>query len=152
MPFRFALDTLLRYRRGLEEQERLRLQALLARRAEKQAEIGRLKGALLALSSSLLLSMEKADVPAGELQFASLQNNAAQSAVAGLQLQIQCLQKEIEVQRERYSNERRRSELLQSLRDVQWREYQLLERRREQASLDEVHLLRNPNRRPEFAQ
>ena len=59
-----------------------------------------------------------------------------------LQSQLQQLQKEIAQQMACYQQERRKREVLESLRDAQLRDYRLTQQRREQARLDEMHLLR----------
>ncbi len=142
MAFHFALDTVLRYRRSLEERERIHLQVLLAKRAAGLQEIEALRAARLRLNGELQHSLEQARIPAAELQLSVVRRNNIGQAVARVQFQLQELQTVIARQTERYRTERERSEVLHSLRDIQQREYQLIQRRREQAMLDELHLLR----------
>lgn len=147
MAFRFTLETVLRYRRCLEERERIRLQALLARRAAGLREAADLNAARHSLKTNLLHSMAGANIAAAELQFGVRQGNGIQQAVQSTELRLRALQTEIGRQAERHEAERRRSEVLQALRDDQQREYQLTRKRREQAMLDELHLLRHRTKR-----
>ena len=52
------------------------------------------------------------------------------------------LETTITEQRSRYQQQRRNREVLEALREGQLRDYRLQQRRREQAQLDELHLLR----------
>jgi flagellar biosynthesis chaperone FliJ len=59
-----------------------------------------------------------------------------------LQSRLGQMQVEIDQQTARYRQERRKREVLESLRDTQLRDYRLQQQRREQARLDEMYLLR----------
>jgi len=59
-----------------------------------------------------------------------------------LESRLRTLESEIAQQTARYRQERQKREVLESLREVQWREYRIRQQRREQAMLDELHLLR----------
>lgn len=58
-----------------------------------------------------------------------------------LQRQLQELQIAVAEQMSRFQQERQKREVLDALRDSQGREYRVLQRRREQAQLDELHLM-----------
>ena len=59
-----------------------------------------------------------------------------------LREQLRQLASAIVEQRFRYQQQRRNREALEALREAQLRDYRLTQRRREQAQLDELHLLR----------
>ncbi|HLI61846.1 MAG TPA: hypothetical protein VKV05_00505, partial [Terriglobales bacterium] len=61
------------------------------------------------------------------------------------------LETEIAEQAARYRQARQQREVLASLRERQWCDYRLRQRRREQAALDELHLLRRSWTRAGFA-
>lgn len=142
MAFHFTLEPVLRYRRSLEERERLRLQGLLARRAVAMREIERLCEARSDLRNSLQRCLEEAHVSAAEVQLCHERSSSMERIVARVRTQLEALQTEIVRQTERYDAERQRSEVLQSLRELQLRVYRQTQQRREQAMLDELHLLR----------
>jgi flagellar export protein FliJ len=142
MAFRFSLEAVLRYRRSLEDGEKMRLQALLARRAALQAELERVRHAYLQLQTALNQELQRAPVPAIEIQFSVAGLRSSQRREAGLQSQMQQLQAEITQQTARYRQEQRKREMLESLREAQLSDYRLNQQRRQQALLDELFLLR----------
>ncbi|MGB8885538.1 MAG: hypothetical protein WCC87_02395 [Candidatus Korobacteraceae bacterium] len=141
MAFRFTLEAVLRYRRSLEDREQMRLQPLLARRAALQQERQRAREARLRLQTALHQGLERAPVPAIEIQFSGVCLRGLEGGEALLQSQLQQLQSEITQQTARYQQERRKREVLESLRDGQLRDYRLRQQRREQALRDEMYLL-----------
>lgn len=81
-------------------------------------------------------------MPAVEVQFASLQLNGIERQLAALEARRLKLESEIAQQTACYRQARQKREVLDSLREMQWKDYRVLQLRREQAMLDELHLLR----------
>lgn len=147
MAFHFALETVLRYRRTLEERECIRLQTLLARRVAAVQKIEALRAARTGLRTNVQRSLEQKRLSAAELQLCVARSNSIEQAAARVRLELKELETEIMRQIKQYRGERQRSEVLQSLRDAQQREYFLTQQRREQAMLDELYLLRRDRNR-----
>jgi flagellar FliJ protein len=142
MAFHFTLEAVLRYRQSLEEREQQRLQALLAARTKLRQEIEALGERRLARLQAVEGALEKAPVPAVEIQLVTLQLNGIERQQELLRASLQKLEADIAEQAARYRQARQQREVLESLRQGQWREYRLMQQRREQAALDEMHLLR----------
>jgi flagellar export protein FliJ len=142
MAFHFTLAAVLRYRQSLEEREELRLHSLLARQATLLQEVEHTRDAGLQLQNSLELALQQSAIPAVEVQFASLQRNGIERQQAVLESRRVKLASEIAQQTARYRQERQKREGLESLREMQWKDYRVRQVRREQAMLDELHLLR----------
>ena len=148
MPFRFTLESVLRYRRCLEDREKMRLHPLLAKRAAWQQELQRVRDGRRQWQTALHHDMQRAPAPAIEVQLSMTRLRGMESCEALLQSQLRQLHTEITQQTARYQQERRKREVLEALRDTQSREYSLQQQRREQARLDELHLLRRSRRQP----
>jgi flagellar export protein FliJ len=142
MAFHFTLAAVLRYRQSLEEREEQRLHPLLALRATLLQEAEQTRAAGLQLQSSVRRGLREAAMPAVEVQFASLQLNGIERQLAALEAHRLKLESEIAQQTARYRQARQKREVLDSLREMQWKDYRVLQLRREQAMLDELHLLR----------
>lgn len=142
MAFHFTLAAVLRYRQSLEEREELRLHGLLVRRATLLQELEQSRGARRQLQTALHHALQQAAIAAAEIQFAMAQLNGLERQLAVLESRRLKLAGEIAQQTARYRQERQKREVLESLREAQWREYRVRQQRREQAMLDELHLLR----------
>jgi flagellar export protein FliJ len=142
MAFHFTLEAVLRYRRGLEDREQLRLQPLLFARAALQAELQRAQQAHRQLQTVLHDGLQRGLTPAIEIHLSFQCIRGMESRETLLQSRLQQMQVEIDQQTERYRQERRKREVLESLRDTQLRDYRQQQQRREQARLDEMYLLR----------
>jgi flagellar export protein FliJ len=142
MAFHFTLAAVLRYRQSLEEREEQRLHPLLALRATLLQEVEQTRAAGLQLQSSVRRGLREAAMPAVEVQFASLQLNGIERQLAALEARRLKLESEIAQQTACYRQARQKREVLDSLREMQWKDYRVLQLRREQAMLDELHLLR----------
>jgi flagellar export protein FliJ len=142
MAFRFSLEAVLRYRRSLEDGEKMRLQTLLVRRTALQAELQRARDAYLQLQTTLNQELQRAPVAAIEIQFSMACRRGMEGRELLLQSQLQQLQTEISQQTARYRQEQRKREVLESLREAQLGDYRLNQQRRQQAVLDELYLLR----------
>jgi len=142
MAFHFTLAAVLRYRQSLEEREELRLHGLLVRRATLLRELEQSRDARLQLQTAIHRTLQQAATAAAEIQFAAAQLHGLERQLALLESRLRTLASEIAQQTARYRQERQKREVLESLREVQWREYRIRQQRREQAMLDELHLLR----------
>lgn len=141
MPFSFPLQPLLRYRRSLEHQRELALQAAHYELARTQQELERLQQFWLR-SRRQLLDQARSGSTGAEMQFAAGWEQRLRDYSVMLAQQIERQQAARDLRMAEFQHARREREVLESLRDQQWRDYQEQERRREQALLDEAHLLR----------
>lgn len=150
MAFQFTLEAVLGYRRSLEEREQRRLESLLARRAALLQQVRQVHDNYRQLQAAIEDTIERQATPAVEIHFALAQQHAMQQQQERLQSDLQALAAEVTKQTGLYRGARQKREVLESLRDAQLRSYRLEQRRREQASLDEMFLLRHA-RGDEFA-
>ena len=77
-----------------------------------------------------------------ELEVVTAQNKSCSRTAERLEVQLEEIQQQILLQSELYGQQRRQRETLESVRDRQFHEYQTLEQRRQQATLDELYLIR----------
>lgn len=148
MAFHFTLEAVLRLRQSLEDRELLLLQSLLTRRAALLSEVEQLRQSSLNLEQKTKQAMLLRPTPAVEIHFAMAQLQGLDRRQQLLREQLRQLESAIVEQRLRYQQQRRNREALEALREAQLRDYRLTQRRREQAQLDELHLLR---RKPQSA-
>lgn len=142
MAFHFTLEAVLRFRQSLEDGELLRLQALLARRAALLNQREQMQQAALHLQEETKRALQRQPMPAVEIHFVMARLHALERRQQLLQEQSYELEPAIMEQRSLFQQQRRNREVLETLRDAQLRDYRLVEQRREQARLDEMHLLR----------
>jgi flagellar export protein FliJ len=142
MAFHFTLEAVLRFRQSLEDRELLRLQTLLVRRAALLSELERLLQIAFHLQQGTKRAMLQQPTPAVEIHFAMARLHGLDRQQQHLREQLRELEAAIAEQRSRFEQQRRNREVLEVLRDGQLRDYRLTQRRREQAQLDELHLLR----------
>jgi flagellar export protein FliJ len=142
MAFHFTLEAVLRFRQSLEDRELLRLQSLLARRMALVNEREQLQQATLNLQQETNLALQQQPTPAVEIHFAMARLHALEQRQQIIEEQLHQLQSGIAEQRSLFRQQRHSREVLETLRDTQWRDYRLVQQRREQARLDEMHLLR----------
>ncbi len=147
MAFRFTLQSVLRYRQSLEERERLHLQSLLAKRAGLLQTLEQARETQRQLQAAMQRVMQEAPTPAIEIHFSLSRLNGIAGWKEALRSSLALVEDEITRQTERYRVERQKREMLESLRNSQLRDYKVKQQRREQAMLDELHLL-NRARRP----
>ncbi len=141
MAFQFTLEAVRRFRQSVEDRERLRLESLLVRRTGLLLELERSRQARLQLQQHLQRGLIGNPTPAAEIHFGVARLDAIASRQKRLQRQLQELQAAVAEQNSRFQQERRKREVLDSLRESQLREYRIRQQRREQAQLDELHLL-----------
>ena len=142
MAFHFTLAVVLRYRKSLEEREELLLQELLASRGGLLRQLQQNRDAFSRLQEAMQHGLQQEPTPAVEVQFSLARLGSIQRRQESLQLQLSELEVRIAEQTERYRRQRRNREVLESLRDRQLDDYRIEQKRREQASLDELYLLR----------
>jgi flagellar export protein FliJ len=142
MAFHFTLEAVLRLRQSLEDRELLLLQSLLTRRAALRSEVEQLRQSSFNLEQEAKQAMLLRPTPAVEIHFAMARLQGLDRRQQLLREQLRQLESAIVEQRLRYRQQRRNREALEALREAQLRDYQLTQRRREQAQLDELHLLR----------
>lgn len=142
MVFHFTLDAVLRFRQSLEDRELLCLQRLLSRRAALLSELEQLHQISVKLQQGTKQAMLLQPTPAVEIHFAMAQLHALEQQQQLLRQRLCELETTIVEQRSRFEQQRRNREVLETLRERQLRDYRLMQRRREQAQLDELHLLR----------
>jgi len=142
MAFHFTLEAVLRFRQSLEDRELLRLQALLAHRVALLSGLEQLRQIALDLQRETRQGMLQQPIPAVEIHFATTRLDALDRQQQHLWEQLRELETAIVEQRSRFQQQRRNREVLEALRDAQLRDYRLTQLRREQARLDELHLLR----------
>jgi flagellar export protein FliJ len=140
MAFRFSLRPILRLRRSYERLERLRLLALAAAIVRVREEIAALKresqDARGRMHEGLALG-----VTGAEIQFDTVCERFRTDRKQALEAQLEELEGKQERQRVAYRAARQKREILDHLRERQWNEYRQKQARREQAGLDELHLL-----------
>jgi flagellar export protein FliJ len=141
MPFRFPLETLLRFRRSIERQQELRLLEAYQRVAALRQEIEE-----LSQRKAGLAEQERRDLAEGvsgaQLHFHILLRSL-------LARQREALERELvrceELRRQRhleFQRARQQREAVTALRDSQLRAYAQLQSRSEQRRLDDLFLLR----------
>lgn len=133
---------MLRYRKSIEETEELRLKALFARRVTLSQELAALRLQSSALSEAARLALERGPIYAAEIHFVSRQQEAMATRARLLASALRELQNEVEQQQGRLARARRDRESLDTLREAQFKEYQQIQQRREQATRDEIYLMR----------
>jgi len=142
MAFHFTLEVLLRYRQSLEDTEHLHLRARFAEQAALLHELRRTADSRLAFETAIGDALRATPVPAAEVRSSAARLTGIAHQQELLQQQLQQVRARIAQQTERYWRARQRRETLQSLRNRQVGEYRLQQRRRDQAAIDEIHLLR----------
>jgi flagellar export protein FliJ len=141
MAFHFTLDAVLRYRRSREEQEQLRLQALLAGRARVLEELHQASDAQRHLRSTIQDALHRAAIPAVELQFAAAQLKGIAGRQERLQSRLATMETQIAEQTSCYRRERQNHEVLERVREQQFHRYRIVQLRVQQVLLDELYLL-----------
>jgi len=141
MAFHFPLDTLLRYRRSLEHQEKLRFQEALRQVAAVQSQIGTADQQLRALAETQSGQLS-AGLTSAELHFHALCRNVLQRRREELQRELAEKQRLCELGRRHFLEAQRQREIVETLRRRQFQLYRQKETRVEQARLDEMFLLR----------
>jgi flagellar export protein FliJ len=141
MPFRFPLQALLHFRQGLEHQQELRLRAA-------NQQVSRVRHALEQLDGRIhqtqLLSAQNLTEGTTGAELSFLQASEALLHTQRKELEHELMRcQHLRDQQERiFLQARRERETFESLRNQQFRAYQIDHARREQRRLDDLFLMR----------
>jgi flagellar export protein FliJ len=141
MPFRFPLQSLLRFRQSVERHEQTQLEIA-------NLKVADMRGKIESLDQSRDLRNEsqrhglKAGLTGAELQFDLLCRHALASYRSDLNKKLAHLEKRRDEQYEVFRSARLQREILESVRDGQLREYRAQKIRRNQRSIDDLILMR----------
>lgn len=141
MPFRFPLQALLHFRQSLEHQQELRLRAANQQVAHVRHALEQLDGRIrqTQIQSSQYLASGTTGAELSFLQTAEGALHAQRQELEGELLR----RRHLRDQQERiFLQARRERETFESLRNQQFRAYQLDQARREQRRLDDLFLMR----------
>jgi flagellar export protein FliJ len=141
MPFHFPLDAVLHLRQSLERQQQLRLLAANQQVARVRHGIEQMEAHRQELHSAQIKELSSG-ITAAELRFGLLCDAELLRHRRELEQQLVRLQQLRDQQREIFHQARRAREMLEAVRDRQFRLYQTEAARREQRSLDDLFLLR----------
>jgi flagellar export protein FliJ len=142
MGFRFSLETVLRLRRSLEDNERLRLQSLLVNRAQLDRAIDETTASRTAVDENLKQSLGKGTLPGGEMHFVGQRLAACDLQSVRLNASRANLTQQIELQQVVLLRRRLDRKVLEQLRQRQLARYEADAERRTQAQIEELFLLR----------
>lgn len=142
MGFRFTLETVLRLRRSLEDGERLRLQLLLADRAQLQRTISETTASRSEVGNKLTQSMKQEELSAAEMQFAAQRLTACDLHSARLHASVSTMTQQIERQQSVLLRRRIDRKVLEQLRARQLERHEAETQRREQLQAEELFILR----------
>ena len=145
MAFQFKLDALLRLRRSLERQQELLLVASNYEVRQMQLRISNVEDWLIALGQEDTRSMS-AGTTAAELQFNLILKSAFSKHKSELQKQLLRLETVQKQSRAALEEARRKREILENLRDQQFRVYRMQQARDEQRAIDDFFLMRRSKR------
>jgi flagellar export protein FliJ len=142
MAFRFSLQSVLRLRRSIENQEEKKLMAIAAAAARVRAELQKLEEAAILQAGNQIEELSSGAALGATLRF------RAECGVRRRILQDQWLKKlqELEQKRTEQTNvflrARQKREILEGLRDRRKAEWELEITQREQELMDEAYLIR----------
>ncbi len=141
MAFRFALQSVLHLREGLEHQQELRLRAANQKAAKVRHQIAHAGQQLRGLASVQAQEL-RAGTTAAELRFAAQCEAQVHRQLRELERQLAVAQRACDQQREIFQQAKRERQKLESVRDQQARSYRKQAARREQRNLDDLFLMR----------
>lgn len=137
MAFRFPLQTLLRLREGMERQEELKLQRVIAMWMQARSELERLFEERQAAWSEAKARLSSS-AAASELHFELARDEVIQQRAEILRLRIAELDRMRQQQQLAYQKARQDREILQNLRDRQRERHDVEQNRKEQQSIDDL--------------
>jgi len=105
-------------------------------------ELQQVTDARLRLRRAIERTLQQQLTPAVEIHLAQAQEHGIEMQCDALRERLRKLQEGIAEQTARYRQERQKREVLDALRQVQLRNYRMVQQRRQQAALDELYLLR----------
>jgi len=141
MPFRFPLQTLLRFRQSLERQQELRLQEAHQQVAAIRQQIARVRQSRAELDLEELRELQSG-VSAAQLHFHILVRSLLAKRRESLEGELARREESLRERQQEFQAARRQREAVAALRDGQLRAYTQTEARREQRRLDDLFLLR----------
>ena len=141
MPFRFPLQTLLRFRQSLERQQELRLQEAHQQVAAIRQQIARVRQSRAELDLEELRELQSG-VSAAQLHFHILVRSLLAKRRESLEGELARREESLRERQQEFQAARRQREAVATLRDGQLRAYTQTEARREQRRLDDLFLLR----------
>ncbi len=141
MAFHFALEAILRLRRGQENMERLRLEAIASERARTISQL-EILSAQFDESQRRFQERMRQDLYGAEVQFEDARAGQIAAAQRALQTRIVELEKMRLKQVAVYIKARQSREVLESLRDRKFAVYRQELLRHEQQDLDDLFLMR----------
>jgi flagellar export protein FliJ len=141
MAFHFSLETLLRFRQGLERRQETLLQAANQRLATVRSEIDSL-GQFLEHRRTVRSEELSRGTFASELQFEMVGDDILRQRLQVLHQECSRVQASRDEQLETFRKARTDREAVESIRDRQLRAYNEDQRRREQRQLDDLFLMR----------
>lgn len=142
MAFRFSLQSVLRLRRSIENQEEKKLMAIAAAAARVRAELQKLKDAAVVQAGIQIEELNSGAALGAMLRF------RAECGVRRRMLQDEWLKRLLELEQQRseqtnvFLRARQRREILEGLRDHQKAAWKLEITQREQELMDEAYLIR----------
>jgi flagellar FliJ protein len=137
--FVFRLESLLRLRRHREELEEVRLGDLMRERQECEEAKEQLQNRLV---QTLQQMTARTETTSGELNLYRNYALSLESKLLDLGLSLRKLQAQIEVQRSVLVKVRRHRKVVDRLKDKRRERHQYEQDRKDQAELEELHLLR----------
>jgi flagellar export protein FliJ len=146
MPFRFALETILHFRRSVEHQQELRLRTANQQVARMRRLIEHIEQQIDSLYTRQSSELNMGTT-AAELRFNDTCEAVLVQQHMSAQRELQRLEQVRDQQKQAYQQARSERETFESLREQQQNEYQRNSRRREQRELDELFLLRKTHMR-----
>ena len=141
MPFRFSLDSLLRFRISRERAEQLKLETIVAEQSQIRAWIRNLEDAASEIRAAFQRSLANG-VGTAELQLEAARQANFNTAGHRLRDRLAEAEQRRRVQVEAFVRARRDREVLEDLRRRRLRAFGLREARREQQELDDLFRLR----------
>jgi|HubBroStandDraft_5_1064220.scaffolds.fasta_scaffold275616_2 flagellar FliJ protein len=141
MAFRFALETLLRLRQGLERQQELRLQAANHRVAMLRQQIEDVRNEIGNIEARRSPQRESG-ISAAELQFDVLCRSVLAERQNTLQKQLAEAETYRRARSEDFKQARQQREVMDVLRRQRFEDYRQEEARQDQRRLDDLFLLR----------
>jgi flagellar protein FliJ len=141
MPFRFTLQPVLRLRTSYETLERLRLLAVIARVIRTRQEIAEFEKESAGLREIFQRNLRRG-VTAVEIHFEQACQRRRAEHSEQLQARLAELERLQAKQRQIYQAALQKRDILENLRQRQWREYRIHQSRREQQRLDELFVIR----------
>jgi len=142
MAFHFPLEAILRFRRGLERVERLKLETIASEQAQARRQLEMMTQQFFELRHRFQQAMRN-EISGSELQFEAMQTERFALARLALRKRLTELEEQRVKQVEAYTKARQNREILENLRSGKFELYRQTLSRREQQELDDLFLVRH---------